>query len=153
MLGARFIKPPKNVRARVVPLDVLAVDALRRHRAEQNAIKMRNRDRYDEQGLVFANGLGGLLDLDAVSKAFAVIAKSVGIKAKGISLHSLRHFVTSVGVNKHDVRTVAGLLGHGDASTTLRMYANLIEGEPAKAVTSVGDAIREAQALQAAAQK
>ncbi|HEY6486821.1 MAG TPA: hypothetical protein VIX83_10605 [Candidatus Cybelea sp.] len=57
--------------------------------------KMRNRDRYQDQGLVFADDLGAMLAVDAVSKAFAAIVKTVGIKAKGISLHSLRHFFAS----------------------------------------------------------
>jgi hypothetical protein len=32
---------------------------------------MRNRDRYADQGLVFADELVGMLDFDSVSKAFA----------------------------------------------------------------------------------
>jgi integrase len=93
--GARFIKVPKNERTR---------------------------DRYEDQGLVFGGQLGGMLDLDAVSKAFAAIAKTVGIKAKGVSLHSLRHFVGSQSiVDGSDIRTVAALLGHSDPSTTLRV--------------------------------
>ena len=90
---------------------------------------MRNRNRYVDQDLVFAGDLGEMLDLDAVSKAFAARASTLGIKVRGISL------------------------GHGDASTTLRMYAHLIEGEKAKVAASVGDAIRAAQARRAAGQK
>jgi integrase len=51
--------------------------------------------RFGRQGLAFADELGGMLDLDSVSKAFAAIAKELGIRAKGISLHSLRHFFAS----------------------------------------------------------
>jgi site-specific recombinase XerD len=59
---------------------------------------------------------------DAVSKAFAAIAKTVGIKAKGVSLHSQRHFVASQSITDgSDVRTVAALLGHSDPSTTSRI--------------------------------
>ena len=79
-------------RTRLVPLDALATDALRMHWAEQELTKTRKRDRYEDQGLVFAGQLGGMLDLDAVSKAFAAIAKTVGIKAKGVSLHSMVSF-------------------------------------------------------------
>ncbi|MBV8148278.1 MAG: hypothetical protein JO092_04235 [Candidatus Eremiobacteraeota bacterium] len=56
-------------------------------------------------------------------------------------------------MNKHEARTAAGVLGHGDASRTLRMYAHLIEGEKAKVAATVGDVIRAAQARLAADQK
>jgi integrase len=111
-------------------------------------------DRYRDQGLVFAGELGAILDLDAVSKAFAKIAKALGIKAKGISLHSLRHFVGSQSITGgSDVRTVAELLGHSDASTTLRVYAHLIAGAQERAVASIGNAIRAAQARRAVGEK
>ncbi|HEY2476377.1 MAG TPA: tyrosine-type recombinase/integrase [Candidatus Cybelea sp.] len=152
--GASFIKVPKNGKTRTVKLDPLAIEALRRHRAEQAATKMRNRDRYHDQGLVFADEFGGILDLDAVSKAFAAIAKSVGIKAKGISLHSCRHFgATEAFADGNDVRTVAALLGHSDPSTTLRIYGHVVAGAQERAVASIGNAIRAAQARRAVGEK
>ncbi|HEY2476672.1 MAG TPA: site-specific integrase [Candidatus Cybelea sp.] len=152
--GARFIKAPTSGRTRLVPLDALATDALRRHRAGQASTKMRNHDRYHDHGPVFADELGGMLDLDSVSKAFAAIAKTVGIKAKGISLHSMRHLVASESIaDGNDVRTVAALLGHSDTSTTLRIYGRLVAGAQKRAVASVGNAIRAAQARRAAAEK
>jgi integrase len=152
--GASFIKVPKSGRTRVVPLDALATDALRRHRAGQAPTKMRNRDRYHDQGLVFADELGVMLDLDAVSKTFAAIAKTVGLKAEGISLHSMRHFFASQSIaDGNDVLTVAALLGHSDPSTTLRIYGHLFAGAQDRAVASVGNAIRAAQARRAAGEK
>ncbi len=73
--GHTFIKSTKSGRERVVPLNRLAIEALRRHRAVQREEKMRSRDRYADQGLVFADELGGMLDLDAISKAFATLAR------------------------------------------------------------------------------
>jgi site-specific recombinase XerD len=57
------------------------------------------------------------------------IAKTAGIKAKGISLHSMRHFIASQSITDgSDVRTVAALLGHSDPLTTLRIYRHLVTG-------------------------
>jgi integrase len=152
--GARFIKVPKNERTRLVPLDVLATDTLRMLWAEQELIKTRKRDRYEDQGLVFASQLGGMLDLDAASKAFAAIAKTVGIKAKGVRLHSMRHFVGSQSVvDGSDIRIVAALLGHSDPSTTLRVYGHLVPGAQERAVASIGNAVRAAEAKRAAGKK
>lgn len=152
--GGCFIKAPKNGRTRLVPLDAMATDALRRHRAKQALTKMRNRDRYHDQGLVFADDIGAMLDLDAVSKAFAAIATAVGIKAKGVRLHSMCYFVASQSITDgSDVRTVAALLGHSDPSTTLRIYGHVVAGAQERAVVSIGNAIRTAQASRAAGEK
>jgi integrase len=149
--GNRFIKGTKSNRQRTVPLNTLAVAALRRHRANQAEEKMFHRDVYDDQDFVFANEVGEMLDLDSVSKAFSALATDVGIKVKGISLHSCRHFgATQALVAGNDLRTVAALLGHADASVTLRTYAHVVPGAQEKAVTGIGDAIVAAQARRAA---
>lgn len=149
--GHRYIKGTKSNRERTVPLNPLAISALRRHRANQSEEKMFRRDVYQDRDLVFADEVGGMLDLDAVSKAFSSLASEAGIKAKGISLHSCRHFgATQALVAGNDVRTVAALLGHADASVTLRTYAHVVPGAQEKAVAGIADAIVAAQARRAA---
>ncbi len=149
--GHRFVKGTKSDRQRTVPLSTLAIAVLRRHRANQAEEKMFHRDVYDDQNFVFADKVGRLLDLDAVSKAFSTLAYEVGIKVKGISLHSCRHFgATQALVAGTDIRTVAALLGHADASVTLRTYAHVVPGAQEKAVTGIGDAIIAAQRRRAA---
>lgn len=151
--GHRFVKNTKSNRQRTVPLNALATSALRRHRANQAEAKMLHRDVYEDHGFVFADEVGGMLDLDAVSKAFSALASEVGIKVKGISLHSCRHFgATQALVAGNDVRTVAALLGHADASVTLRTYAHVVPGAQEKAVAGIGDAIVAAQARRAASE-
>jgi integrase len=90
--GHSFIKRTKTGRERVVPLNALAISALKTQRASQAAQKLLKRKEYEDQGLVFADELGRLLDMDAISKTFAALARELGIKRKGISLHSCRHF-------------------------------------------------------------
>jgi integrase len=151
--GHRFVKGTKSNRQRTVPLNTLAVAALRRHRANQAEEKMLHRDVYDDQDFVFANEVGAMLDLDSVSKAFSALATEVGIKVKGISLHSCRHFgATQALVAGNDLRTVAALLGHADASVTLRTYAHVVPGAQERAVAGIGDAIAAAQARRAASE-
>ncbi len=151
--GHTFIKSTKSGRERVVPLNHLAIEALRGHRAAQREEKMRNRDRYADQGLVFADELGGMLDLDAISKAFATLARTAGIKAKGISLHSCRHFcATQALVAGNDVRTVAALLGHADPGVTLRVYGHVVAGAQERAVAGIEEAIAAAEARRTAGQ-
>ncbi len=88
---------------------------------------------------MFADEVGGMLDLDAVSKAFSALATEVGIKAKGISLHSCRHLgATQALVAGNDIRTIAALLGHADPSVTLRVYCHVVPGAQEKAVAGIG---------------
>ncbi|MGA8099940.1 MAG: site-specific integrase, partial [Candidatus Cybelea sp.] len=149
--GNRFIKSTKSKRVRTVPLNALAIAALRRHRANQAEAKMRHRDVYDDRGLVFADEFGGLLDLDRVSKAFAALAREIGIKAKGISLNSFRHYGATQAIHDgHDLKTVAALLGHADSGLTLRVYGHVRPGAQEKAVAGIGEAIAAAQARRAA---
>jgi integrase len=149
--GHRFVKGTKPNRQRTIPLSALAIAVLRRHRASQSEEKMFRRDVYEDHGFVFADELGAMLDLDAVSKAFSALASDVGIKVKGISLHSCRHFgATQALVAGNDIRTVAALLGHADASVTLRTYAHVVPGAQEKAVAGIGEAIVAAQARRAA---
>ena len=57
-------------------------------------------------------------------------------RARGIAgldkkwrLHDLRHFTATQAIaNGHDIRTVAGRLGHADASMTMRVYAHVVDG-------------------------
>jgi site-specific recombinase XerD len=91
---------------------------------------------------VFANELGGVLNLDMVSKTFAKLARSIGVKARGISLHSLRHCAASMALTGGaDVRTVSSLLGHASPSTTLNVYGHVMAGAKERAVSAIGDAL------------
>lgn len=149
--GHSFIKSTKTGRERSVPLNALATAAVKTQRASQAAQKLLKRKEYDDQGFVFADELGRLLELDAVSKEFASLARGLGFKRKGISLHSCRHFgATQALTAGSDVRTVAALLGHASASTTLNVYGHVIAGAQERAVAQIGDAIAAAQARNAA---
>jgi len=62
---------------------------------------------------------------DSTTRAFRILVQRAG--ARGVRLHDLRHYVATrllaAGV---DVRTVAGRLGHRNASTTLNVYAHFV---------------------------
>ncbi len=52
---------------------------------------------------------------------------------------TLRHFSASMLIaSGRDVRTIAGRLGHSDATTTLRVYAHMVEGRDQDAADYLG---------------
>jgi integrase len=57
-------------------------------------------------------------------------------------LHDLRHWTATTAItNGHDVRTVAGRLGHANAAMTLRVYAHAIEAADDLLAKTLGAAL------------
>jgi integrase len=145
--GGSFVKSTKSGRERIVPLNAVVIAALHRQKAVQAQDKLLRRGHYEDRGLVFADKLGGVLDLDLASKAFAKLAREAGLKVRGVSLHSLRHCAATMALQGGaDVRTVAALLGHASPSTTLNVYGYVVAGAQERAVKSLGEALSQAQA-------
>jgi integrase len=71
-------------------------------------------------------------------------------KASGIDmkwrLHDLRHWSATVSIGQgHDVRTVAGRLGHSNPAMTLRVYAHAFAAADRALAAGLGDLLRGEQ--------
>jgi integrase len=74
---------------------------------------------------------------DGLGQAFRRLCEKEGVE--GVSLHTLRHFSASVLVaSGRDVRTIASRLGHSDPTTTLRLYAHMVDGRDRDAAEFIG---------------
>jgi integrase len=67
-------------------------------------------------------------------------------KAAGIDmqwrLHDLRHWTATAAISTgHDIRTVAGRLGHANPAMTMRVYAHVVEGSDQAVADSLGRAL------------
>jgi integrase len=79
---------------------------------------------------------------DSFSHSFERVARKVNA---GLRLHDLRHFAATHAIAAGiDVRTVAGRLGHADASTTLRVYSQFVVERDRQAAEVVGSLISDA---------
>jgi integrase/predicted nucleotidyltransferase len=57
-------------------------------------------------------------------------------------LHDLRHWTATTAITSgHDVRTVAGRLGHANPAMTLRVYAHAVEGADRALASELGDVL------------
>jgi integrase len=73
---------------------------------------------------------------DRLTDNFRNLARRAGVQAH---LHQLRHYNASVAIaSGSDVRTVAGRLGHAHASTTLNIYAHVIEARDQQLASILG---------------
>ena len=137
--GGWVAGPTKTHQQRRVALDAFTVEVLRRHRA--NAEKW-----ADQAGCTLARDSFVLtfdpsgvtwMRPDSLGQAFARLCAREDIE--DLTLHSLRHFSASMLIaSGRDVRTVAGRLGHADATTTLRVYAHMVEGRDQDAADFLG---------------
>lgn len=69
--------------------------------------------------------------------------KLAGIDAKW-RLHDLRHWSATVAIGQgHDVRTVAGRLGHANPAMTLRVYAHAFAAADQAVATGLGELLKD----------
>ncbi len=67
--------------------------------------------------------------------------RAAGIDPKW-RLHDLRHWTATTAISSgHDVRTVAGRLGHANPAMTMRVYAHVVEGADEAVALTLGQAL------------
>jgi integrase len=105
--------PTKTANVRTVTLDAATVEMIARLRVE--------REPYGP----WMFGLGPeLVSPDRIGWWWTRARKMSGIDSAW-RLHDLRHWSATVAIGQgHDVRTVAGRLGHANPAMTLRVYAH-----------------------------
>jgi len=125
-------KSTKTDRVRSVPLGGLALDALRIQKSMQAQDRLTIGAHFDDSGHVFQTQVGGPIRPFLATDAFRTLRTRLRIAG---SLHSLRHTgATWMLANGVDVRTVSSILGHSSASTTLTVYAHVVEGHERAAI-------------------
>lgn len=127
---------PKGKRSRVIDIAAETVALLKRHKAHQATLKMRNRRRYHDFGLVFGkewadlsnrrDTLGEPLQANNLGqREYARLIAAADVRP--IKFHGLRHtcatLLIAAGV---PAKVVQERLGHKDISTTLDTYAHVL---------------------------
>jgi integrase len=139
--GEHIYKSTKTHVVRRIALGSFGLEVLRRQR-------LRLEERASELGLsvsydmpIFTYDLVDPISPDTASHYVRAIADTAGVDT---DLRALRHFAASAMIeNGHDVRTVAGRLGHADASTTLKVYAHVLPQRDLEAAESLGRSLAE----------
>jgi integrase len=119
---------------RTLALPARCVDALRRHRADQERTRAAAGAKWVDNGLVFATGKGTGLDAANVRRAFRQVTKAAGLDPAEWTPRELRHSFVSL-LSLHGVRLeqIADLVGHAGTSVTEKVYRHqlrpvLLEG-------------------------
>jgi integrase len=117
--------------------DSLAAYLAKRH-AEQEAYAQLVGTRLVKDAFILSPVADGSAPYmpDRLTDNFRNLAKRAGLRTH---LHQLRHYSASVAIaSGSDVRTVAGRLGHAQASTTLNIYAHVIEARDQQLASLLG---------------
>lgn len=113
---------------RAVPLGPRLVEVLRSHRTGQRAERLALGIPWSEDGPVIADLAGATLKPDRLSRAFAASAAAAGVP--GIGVHGLRHTAATAMLRRGvPIPTVARVLGHGNPSVTLTVYAHAVPAD------------------------
>jgi integrase len=136
-------KTTKTERAREVPLNGSAMRALALEgRVRKKRMALAGSAWYDS-GFAFVDEVGAPISPDALTDAFRrAFARVEAVTGRHHRLHDLRHTAATLMFSAGDLGAVRDVLGHADASTTLRIYTHAIEGGKRRAVDVIDKAIR-----------
>ena len=122
-----FDKPKNKTSARTVTLPPVTMELLGRHRLAQEVTREAAGSAYQDQGLVFATGTGGPLDLkNLAARHFRpILAKA---ELPRIRVYDLRHtHVTHLLYARAPVQSVSKRVGHANPTITMKVYAHVLD--------------------------
>ncbi len=120
-----IVKEPKGTSRRTIDLGPGAVAALRRHRSQTAAERLRAGIAWQDSGLVVVRPDGTPFHPDRLTRMFRALSKQAGVPQ--IRLHDARHscatLALSAGIHP---KVVQQLLGHASWSTTMDLYTHRV---------------------------
>jgi integrase len=139
--GIRFKPPKSKAGRRDITLPDILIDILREHRKAALELRMQlGGGRLPDDALLFADIDGKPLSPNAVSAAWADLAKRIGMPQ--VSFHALRHTHASQLIDEGvDIVTISKRLGHAKPDITLRTYAHLFRKDDGKAAAAINAAL------------
>jgi integrase len=119
---------PKNGKGRSITLTRHAVEALKAHRAAQNAECLKAGSLWQDYGLIFCTHGGKPLDSHNVARtSFKPLLERAELP--DIRFHDLRHTCATLLLSRgHHPKLVQELLGHSSVALTLDRYSHVMPG-------------------------
>lgn len=139
------MKAPKSRQSRrIVALPSIAMDALRSHRAQQEASQAKLGPDYATDDLICSVEDGSLWKPSAFTSAYRALL--VRRKLSGPNFHALRHSHASQMIaGGVDMKTVSSRLGHSRTAFTLDTYTHLLPGQDQEAARKLDVSLRSAR--------
>jgi integrase len=117
-------EPKTAAGRRSVALPASCVAALKRHKAQQAARRLKMGDVWQATGLVFERGDGTLLHPNSVLGIFGRLTTAAGLPH--IRFHDLRHTAACLALtNGVHAKVVSEMLGHSTIGMTMDLYSHV----------------------------
>jgi integrase len=137
-----LLTPKTSGSIRTIKMDPNVMTLLKKHKAEQNEIKMRMRDKYHDHDFVFARPSGYPEVMKKVEDRMKRLLKIAKID-KHVTPHSLRHTHTSLLIEAGvGIKEIQQRLGHTDIETTMNIYAHMTKNLEEKASQKFSELMR-----------
>ncbi len=116
----------KNGKSRTIMPAESVMQLLKRHRAEQNAMRLMAGSAWQNNNYVFCNEIGEPLCAHTIYNNYKRIVTEMGIPKSRV--HDLRHsYAVASIMSGDDIKTVQENLGHATAAFTLDRYGHVTE--------------------------
>ena len=124
-MGIIFIEPKTRAGIRKIALGNSILDDLRKHKIEQEKIKLLRKNQWTEHKLIFSTSNGTPISQRNLTRDFLKVIRKTELPR--IRFHDLRHTAASLMINRGiPVVVVSKLLGHSKPSVTLNIYAHCV---------------------------
>lgn len=121
-----LLTPKTESSKRTIPLNQFMVEELLRHKKEQEREKRLYGEDYRDLGMVFCKLDGDYISPREFLRQYQRLLQKAGLERK--RFHDLRHTVASLLINANEnPKVIQQLLGHSTISTTLDIYAHVMD--------------------------
>lgn len=129
-----IFNPPKTETSnRIIPILPMIAEQLKKHKAEQNKIKLKVGKEYNPYSLVFTNMYGGPVSFSTFSRSLKRILKDNNLPL--LSPHDLRHTFATRGLESGmDMKELQELLGHSSMKLTSDLYTHVLMKQKKRAI-------------------
>jgi len=146
--GSQITKQPKTKSScRVVSLPPSVMALLKRHKTEQQELRLMMGSAWQGEDWLFIQADGKQMDISTPNHAFKKIINRYNATTDGellpvISIHGLRHTSATLAIASNmDVKSVSARLGHSETSTTLDIYAHALKEMDVKIANVLEDVL------------
>lgn len=121
-----LLTPKTESSKRSIPLNQFMMEELLRYKKEQEREKELYGEDYRDLGMVFCKPDGDYISPREFLRQYQRLLQKAGLERK--RFHDLRHTVASLLINANEnPKVIQQLLGHSTISTTLDIYAHVMD--------------------------
>lgn len=131
-----LMNPKTATSKRCIPINDFMADELQKHKLHQMKEKELYGDYYNDLGMVFCKPDGNYIYSRDFLRQYQNLLSKAGLEKK--RFHDLRHTVASLLINANEnPKMIQQLLGHSNISTTLDIYAHVMDKSMNKSVDKI----------------